>query len=244
MMRSDHLRSWLLMAPLLLAACATDQQADVDRWRGVVSLGDPPVWTPGTPLSLATAVRLANEQNERIAIAGEDIVQALAERARVTSSFLPQADVEPTLIYREQTSSGITFLDSDSLLDVPLHAQWSLFEGFRNANLATAADLTVAQRESLLLDLRETVVLDVVQAYYRALRAEERAAVLEQSLASQQQRVREFAARERIGTGRALDRTQAEALLSRTMLELFDTRNEARSGRVALRLLTGVDVGA
>jgi adhesin transport system outer membrane protein len=127
---------------------------------------------------------------------------------------------------------------------VPLHAEWTLFEGFRNVSRATAADLTVAQRESLLLDLRETVVLDVVQAYYRALRAEERAAVLEQSLASQQQRVREFAARERIGTGRALDRTQAEALLSRTMLELFDTRNDARSARQALRLLTGADVGA
>jgi outer membrane protein len=239
----NTLRSWLCTAPLLLAACATDQQADVDRWRSVVSLGEPPDWTPGTPLSLATAVRLANEQNERIAIAGEDVVQALAERARVTASFLPQADLEPTLVYREQTSTSIPFLDSDSLLDVPLHAQWSLFEGFRNTNLATAADLTVAQRESLLLDLRETVVLDVVQAYYRVLRAEQRAAVLERSLAAQEQRVREFTARERIGTARALDRTQAEALLSRTNLELFDTRNEARSGREALRLFTGVDVG-
>jgi outer membrane protein TolC len=246
-MMSPH-RSWLSSglswAPLLLAACATDQQADVDKWRSVVSLGDPPAWTPGTPLSLATAVRLANEQNEQIAIAGEDFVQALAERARISAGFLPQADLEPTQILRERTNSGIPFLDSSSLLDVPLHAEWTLFEGFRNVNRATAADLTVAQRESLLLDLRETVVLDVVQAYYRVLRAEERAAVLEQSLASQQQRVREFVARERIGTGRALDRTQAEALLSRTMLELFDTRNDARSGRVALALLTGVDVGA
>ncbi|HEU4419313.1 MAG TPA: hypothetical protein VFT55_10260, partial [Planctomycetota bacterium] len=62
------MRSHLVLAALF-AACATDQQADVDRWRGVVSLGEPPVWTPGTPLSLATAVRLANEQNEQIAIA-------------------------------------------------------------------------------------------------------------------------------------------------------------------------------
>lgn len=238
------MRSHLVLTALLLAACATDQQADVDRWRSVVSLGEAPVWTPGTPLSLATAVRLANEQNEQIAIAGEDIVQALAERSRITASMLPQADLAPTLIYREQTSSGINFLDSDSLLDVPLQAEWTLFEGFRNLNRATAAGLFVAQRESLLLDLRETVVLDVVQAYYRVLRAEQRAAVLEQSLAAQEQRVREFAARERIGTARVLDRTQAEALLSRTMLELFDTRNEARSGREALRLLTGADVGA
>jgi hypothetical protein len=91
-----------LLGALLLAACATDQQADVDLWRSVVSLGDPPAWIPGTPLSLATAVRLANEQNEQIAIAGEDFVQALAERSRVTAGFLPQADLEPTQIFRER----------------------------------------------------------------------------------------------------------------------------------------------
>ncbi|HZN39243.1 MAG TPA: TolC family protein, partial [Planctomycetota bacterium] len=203
-----------------------------------------PEYSPGAPLALATAVRLAVEQNERIAIGGEDFIQAIVERARITAGFFPEAAFAPTYVYREKTDSGVTFLDSSSLLDVPLHAEWTLFEGFRTRNSANVADLTAEQRRVLLLDLRETVVLEVVQAYYRVLRAEQRAAVLERSLASQEQRVREFAARERIGTARALDRIQAEALLSRTMLELFDTRNEARSGRVALRLLTGVDVGA
>lgn len=229
---------------LLLTACASDQQADVDLWRREVSLGAEPDFAPGTPLSLAAAVRLANEQNERIAIAGEDFVQACAARARINASFFPQAGFAPSYIFREKANSGVKFLDSSSLLDMPRHAEWSLFEGFRDSNRLSAADLTVEQRRSLLLDLRETVVLEVVQAYYRVLRAEERAAVLEKSLATQQQRVRDFAARERIGTARTLDRTQAEALASRTSLELLDARNDARTGREALCLLIGADVHA
>ncbi|HEX6813800.1 MAG TPA: TolC family protein [Planctomycetota bacterium] len=236
------LRPPFLLLWLLPAACATDQQADVDLWRREVALGEAPAFAPGSPLSLATAVRLANDQNERIAITGEDFVQACAERARINAGFFPQADLAPTYVFREKTAAGISFLDSASLLDVPLHAEWSLFEGFRTKHSSTAADLTAQQRRSLLLDLRETVVLEVVQAYYRVLRAEQRAAVIERSLAAQQQNARDFAARERIGTARTLDRTQAEALVSRTSLELLATRNEARSWRHALCLLTGADV--
>ncbi|HEX5053774.1 MAG TPA: TolC family protein [Planctomycetota bacterium] len=232
----------LLTALPLFGACATDQQADVDLWRREVALGDTPAFVPGTPLSLATAVRLANDQNERIAIAGEDFVQACAERARINADFFPQVDLAPSFIYREKTNSGVKFLDQSSLLDVPVHAQWTPFDGFRTVNLASAADLTAEQRRSLLLDLRETVVLEVAQAYYRVLRAERRAELLEQSIATQEQRVRDFAARERIGTARTLDRTQAEALVSRTRLDLFDTRADALAARQALSLLTGADV--
>lgn len=238
-----RLRHPALLATLaLLPACATDQQADVDAWRQQVALGEAPLHPAGAPLPLATAVRLANDQNETIAIGGEDFVQACVARARVTASFFPEVDFSPTYIFREKAASGVKFLDSSSLLDVPVHTQLSLFEGFRDQNRASAADLTVEQRRSLLLDLRETVVLEVVQAYYRVLRAEERAAVLERSLAVQQQRVREITARERIGTARALDRTQAEAQASRTTLDLITARNDARTGREALCLLTGTDV--
>ena len=234
-------RSFAVLA-VLCGACATDQQADVDGWRQEVSLGDLPAHEPGAPLSLAAAVRLANEQNERIAIGGEDFVQAIVARARVTAGFFPEVDISPTYVFREKTAAGINFLDSASLLDVPVHAQWTIFDGFRDVNRASAADLTVEQYRSLLRDLRETVVLEVVQSYYRVLRAEQRAVVLERSLAVQQQRVREFVARERIGTARSLDGAQAQAQASRTSLDLIDSRNEARTAREALCLLTGVDV--
>lgn len=231
-------------ALLLLAACATDQQADTETWRREISLGPLPVFTSGDPLSLAMAMRLANEQNERIAIGGEDFLQACIARARITANFFPEVDIVPNYTFREKTKSGVSFLDQASLLDVPVRTQLTLFDGFRNNSRADAANLTMAQRRAILLDLRETVVLEVVQAYYRVLRAERRAEVLAGSLSAQQQRVREMAARERFGTARLLDRAQTEAQAARTSLDLISAQNDARTGRAALSLLTGVHATA
>jgi len=233
-----------LAALVCLAACATDQQADVDAWRREVTLGEPPAFAAGQALPLSAAVRIANEQNERLGIGGEDFVQACVERARINATFLPEVSVGLDYTFRERAASGVEFLDKPSLLDVPVRTRLALFEGFRGEHRASAADYTIAERRALLLDLRETVVLEVVQAYYRVLRAERRSMVLAGSLAMQEQRVRETTARERIGTARALDRAQAEAQASRTRVQIIEAGNEARAGRHVLRLLTGVDVAS
>jgi outer membrane protein TolC len=231
------------LLPLLLAACAVDQQADVDTWRREVTMGPVPQLAPGAPLPLSTAIRLANEQNERIAIGGEDFVQAIAERARITAGFFPEVAAGADYTFRERANSGVPFLDQSSLLDVPVRARWS-FSPFRTGARAQSTALTVEQRRALLLDLRETVLLEVVQAYYRVLRAERREAVLASSLELQQQREREAEARLRIGTGRALDLAQARAQVARTRVQWIDARYDQRTGREALALLTGADVHA
>jgi outer membrane protein TolC len=227
---------------LALAACAVDQRADVEVWRSEVALGEPVPFEPGQPLALSQAVRLANDANERIAIEGEGFLQAVIARARITAEYLPQVDLVPTFTFRKETDSGTDFLDDATLLDVPVRTQLTVFDGFQRWHRASAVDLTIEERRSLLLDLRETVVLEVVLAYYRVLRAEERVRVLEASLAIQEQRVRETAARQRIGTARTLDVLQTEAQASNTRLELIEARDDIRGGRHALELLTGVDV--
>ena len=127
---------------------------------------------------------------------------------------------------------------------MPVHTQLTLFEGLRGANRAAAASLTMAQRRAMLVDLRETVVLEVVQAYYRVLRAEQRAVLHAGSLAVQEQRLREIDARQRLGTARSLDHAQSQAQVARTRLDLLGAQNDARTGRTALSLLTGVDTSA
>jgi outer membrane protein len=150
--------------------------------------------------------------------------------------------LDPLMIYRDKSASGISFLDDPRQFDDILHGQWAMFDGFRDLHRASAADLTVAQRRALLLDLRETVVLEVAQAWYRVLRAERRAEVLQNSIAVQEQRRQQTAARVRIGTARTLDVAEVAAQKARTGLDLIAAHNDAFAGRQALALLTGVDV--
>ena len=86
----------LLLATALWSACSVDQQADQDLWRHQVSLGETPQFTPGQPLPLAAAVRLANEQNEQIAIEGEPLLQAVITRPRITYGLFPSLDIVHT----------------------------------------------------------------------------------------------------------------------------------------------------
>lgn len=228
----------------LFAACATDQAADVATWRREVTLGDAPAFESGAPLTLAAAIRLANEANERIGLGGEDFLQAVIGRARINANFLPSVDLAASYTWRQRTATGIPFLDNPTLLDVPVHTELTLFDGWRDHYQADAASLTIEQRRSLLLDLRETVVLEVVQAYYRTLRAERRTATFAQAIATAQQRVADAAARERFGTGTALDRAIAQSASAGRTLDHIAASSDVKGGRTALSLLTGVDVSA
>ena len=67
-----------------------------------------------------------------------------------------------------------------------------------------------AQRH-LLLDLKATVLLDVVHSYYGVLEAQRRVAVLQNLLAVQQQRVKDMRAKVQAGVVRPLDVAQSEA---------------------------------
>lgn len=226
----------------LCGACATDQAADVDTWRREVTLGEAPAFDRAAPLTLAHAVRLANEANERIALGGEDFLQAVIGRARITANFLPSVDVLGSYTLRERTKSGVPFLDDPTQLDVPVRTELTLFEGWRNRYRSDAAALTIEERRSLLLELRETVVLEVVQAYYRTLRAESRAATFAQAILTAQRRVADATARERFGTGTTLDRALAQSAAAGRTLDHIAASNDAKAGRTALSLLTGVDV--
>jgi outer membrane protein TolC len=222
--------------------CATDQAKDVRSYRDVLSLGEAATLTKGEPLSLATAVRLTNDTNESLSIEGENYLQAIIDRKRAVANFLPTLDLIPALIFRDGTSSTAPGLADKTQFDATLSGQVTLFDGFRNINRLKASDLTIEQRRWLLLDLREALLLDVAQVYYRVLRAEQLTVVLENSVTLQEERVRDIRARQRIGVARPLDVAQTEAQFSQTRVLLVNARNAVRTGRAALSFLTGVNV--
>src|SRR5690606_38471893 len=82
------------------------------------------------------------------------------------------------------------------------------------------ANLTVQQREQLLLDTRETILLQVAQAYYDVLRNEKQVEVLQNSVVLRQEQVRDQEARLQLGNARPLDLAQSQSDLAATRVSL------------------------
>ncbi len=233
---------WHVSLLLMACGCTTNQADDVAQYRDALNLGELPQFQTGDPLPLQTAVLLTNAANERLSIEGENYLQAIIDRKRSVAGFLPTVDLLPSFTFRDATATSFPGLSEKTLLDAPVSARATLFDGFRNVNRLKASDLAIEERFWLLLDVRESLLLDVCKAYYRVLRAEQLATVLENSVAVQQERVRDMRSRQRVGVARPLDVAQTEAQLSETRVLLVNARNAVRTGRAALAFLTGADV--
>src|SRR4029079_18819267 len=64
----------------------------------------PVEFAAGDLLSLETALTLANVNNERIGIGGEDYLQALIDKDRATASFLPTVSLIPSYSFAQSDS--------------------------------------------------------------------------------------------------------------------------------------------
>jgi outer membrane protein len=77
--------------------CAVDEKKEVAQYRPIL---DGPnargvSYTPGDSLPIQTAMLLANQNNEQLAINGESYVQALINKDRATANFLPTITLAP-----------------------------------------------------------------------------------------------------------------------------------------------------
>lgn len=235
---------FMLIGLVSLAACSVDQQADVRAYRTILDLGPAPEVGPSGPLRLQDALRLTNAYNENLSIEGENYVQSLADRQRNAASLLPTLDLFGNLTFRDNSggdSGGSTGGTKSTLFDAGLGAQYTLFTGLTDFNRVKAADFTTEQGRWLLLDLRESILLDTARAYYSVLLSERLVNVLESSLVVQEERLRDVRGRQDVGFARPLDVAQIESQVSATQVLLLDARNFVRVGRSALTLLVGAD---
>jgi outer membrane protein len=252
-----------------LSGCQVDEQKEVARYRDVVDTTTRPVeFSAGDPLPLETALALANVNNERIGIGGEDYLQALIDKDRATASFLPTVSLIPSYSFAQSDSdrrngqSGSDIGDpgnpDDNLgggsggsrststgtnnFDLPVNLRMNLFNGFRDVANVRRAGSEIERRRWQLLDLQEIVLLDVAQTYYQVLRSEQSVRVLENSVTVQDERVRDMRARNRVGVARPLDVAQTEAQAANTRASLVLARTDVRNGRTVLSFLIGQNV--
>jgi len=98
-----------LLLASIVAGCAVDQKKEVETYQNVLHanlLSNDPAFTLGQPLTLRQALDLANHQNERLAVEGENYLQALIDRKRAAAAFLPTVNIVPTYEFRENANTG------------------------------------------------------------------------------------------------------------------------------------------
>ena len=121
---------------------------------------------------------------------------------------------------------------------VPLGATYN--GSLANVSTYQAAGETADQLAATLLDERETILLQVAQSYYAALKGEQQVRVFESSLKFKGEKVRDQQVRLRLGAVRPLDVAQSESDLAATRVSLTQARTDAANGRSALARLMGV----
>lgn len=222
-----------------LAGCAPSQAEDAALARSVsgvpdaLTRGDRHPVPADAPLSLEEALRLTLERNERLLIAGERYVAALAERQRRASSLLPTLDFAALFAARDRTEPS----ERRTTFDAGPTAQYTLLTGMSDFAGVDAAELDAEAVRWLALDLREALLLDTAAAYYIVTAADQLSDVLASSESVQQERLRDIQARREVGVARPLDVAQIEAQLSRTRATQLEARQIATEARVALALL-------
>jgi outer membrane protein TolC len=243
-----------IVLTIVLGGCAVDQKKEVATYRRVLD-GDAPAepirYSVDEPLTLDKAMRLANQDNERLAIAGEDYLQALINKDRAASAFLPTVSLEPAYTVTDkpggQTGSGAvgTFggfrVVGGTLqrFEAPVVSRINLFNGFADVARLRRANAVAEQRRFQLLDQQALMLLDVARVYFEVLRSERLVQVLETSSSVQDERVRDIEARQNAGLARPLDVAQTRALAADTRVSLTTARSDARNGRTTLAYLIG-----
>ncbi|MGD1276421.1 MAG: TolC family protein [Tepidisphaeraceae bacterium] len=268
MTASSHQRQpgrvvWIAMVALAVLAGCVNQHKEVMTYREVVDAGlpRPRAYQSGQPLSLQRAMALANQDNEQIALGGENYLQALIDKNRAVAAFLPTVSFQPGFTIEQIPPIGSTTPGPITPAQVQSSAKsggwvvsgntWHQFNapvvGAMNlsaasvSNLQTAEQVIVQQRQ-LLLDAQATVLLNVAEAYYQVLRSEDQVRVLQNSVNVEEARLRDVEGRYANHLALALEVSQTRAQVAGTRAALAQAQSDVRNGRRTLAFLIGVAV--
>lgn len=237
----------VLASAAMIAGCKVDQNAEVATYRRV--LNATPTTAPAAPLApnepvpLRKALTLANNHNETLSINGESYLQALIAKRRAVAAFIPTVTGSASYNISSTGQNSSTFSvgsGSRTSLQLGLSEQVNLFNGFQDISNVRRTEYVAEQRRWQLLDLQNSVLLDVATTYYRALISERSVDVLRDTVSLQNQLINRQAVLLNAGMAKRLDVLQAEADAANTRASLTRAITDVHNGRATLANVTGV----
>lgn len=194
-------------------------------------------------LTLAEALKLANDNNEQLAIAGENYLQAMIAKDKAFSTFMPTVgvsaqDFQMRGFNTSALPSGVNQFFQTHYFNAPLETQLNV-NVLKDVTAISAAGAYVNQRKALLLDMQSNVLLEVAQTYYQVLSDQRSVAVLRQTLRVQQATVKSQANKAKAGVALRLSVLQSQADEAKTRVQITEAENNVDAGRATLAFLIG-----
>lgn len=223
-----------------------NQTAEVNHYRKVIhAYPQPSPRRVPHLLTLSTALRMANDNNESLAIAGENYLQALIAKDRAFANFLPTIGLAPTDYQQRgfdesQFPPGFGDLFNTHYFNTTLATTLNV-NILRDSVAISAAGSYAGVQKSLLLNVQSDLLLETAQTYYAVLSAQRAVIVLRQTLQVQQATVASALRKERAGITLRLTVLQDQADAARTQVQLTNAENLVQKGRATLAFLIGVN---
>jgi outer membrane protein TolC len=237
----SKMRLAALVLLLALAQCATDQKQEIAAYRSLIDNNEPAGVriAPDKVITLTEAVKLAVQNEEQLSLQGENYLQALIAKDRAFANFLPNLSLSAGWNY---ASNGGVLPAHDQAFTASAPGEWNLFNGFRDYYSVKSADQTIEQQKQLIFDLKQTVLLDVVQTYYAILTSEQSVEVLSNSLQAQDKNVQTLEEEFKVGSAAKLDVDQAFSQASQTRVSLLQSQADVLTGRAMLAYLVDAPI--
>jgi len=226
-----------------LSGCINQTQ-EVDHYRKIIHAYPQPMprKVPHV-LTLSTALRMANDNNETLAIAGENYLQAIIAKDRAFANFFPTISLAPTDYQRRgfnetQFPPGFGNLFQTHYFDTPLAASLNV-NILRDSAAISAAGSYSGVQKSLLLNMQSDLLLETAQTYYAVLSAQRAVQVLRRTLQVEHATVQSTIRKQRAGVTLRLTVLQDQADAARTRVQLTNAENSVQRGRATLAFLIG-----
>lgn len=187
-------------------------------------------------ISLFDAYALAVKNTERLAIEGENVVQASARYAQSIGAFLPRVYFRALKVFPENKDRyGPTPRTS-----VSINARQPIFTGL---NEWSQLKNSKAEKRARGFDLRHdagSLLLDVAQSFFQIIEAERGLKNKEEILDLTRKTLQELRRRVAVGKSRQSEALRTQAQLYRLEAETRATTNDLARARLALQTLTGI----
>jgi outer membrane protein TolC len=208
---------------------------------------------PGRPLTFAEALQRALDNNESLKVTGARVREADAHVAEARTSFLPAADFNYMYTPAQESAAlqipaGIFGPDAQIFRAnftrqnvMRFDVTQPIWAGGRLQSGLAAAQLQASSAQHQYERARQSLTLDVVQAYYGALLQQQGIAVAEEGVRRAEHQERMAQTRFDAGTAARLDVTRAGVEVANAKAVLIRARSSAETAMQALRAVLSQD---